>query len=131
VVKVPWDAMERQSCTSDYWQMAFLRLQVRQNAQERWAERYRNGCIRPSDNICAKVVDDSCLLKANMASNIHSHQHLMGPALMAGPMLKMEIPHLRFSTLNAIACRAHSSLRLLNIQNDLVKIIAAALTWCI
>jgi len=25
--------------------------------------------------------------KANMASNIHSHQHLMGPALMAG------VPH--------------------------------------
>jgi len=25
--------------------------------------------------------DDSCLLQANMASNIHSHQHLMGPAL--------------------------------------------------
>ena len=34
-----------------------------------------------------------------MASNIHSHQHLMGPALMAGePTLKMEFPHLRFST---------------------------------
>jgi len=32
VVEVP---RERRSCTSDYWQIAFLRLQVRKNAQER------------------------------------------------------------------------------------------------
>jgi len=54
VVKVPWDAMERRSYTSDYWQIAFLYPQVRKNAQEPQAERYRNGCIRPSDYICAK-----------------------------------------------------------------------------
>ena len=30
-----------------------------------------------------------------MASNIHLHQYLMGPALM----LKMGFPHLRFATL--------------------------------
>jgi len=37
-----------------------------------------------------------------MASNIHLHQHLMGSAPMAvGPTLKMEFPHLRFSTLTA------------------------------
>jgi len=30
-----WDAMERRSCTSDYWQTAFPHLQVRKNAQER------------------------------------------------------------------------------------------------
>ena len=29
-----------------------------------------------------KIIDDSCLLQANTASNIHSHQHLMGHALM-------------------------------------------------
>jgi len=35
-----------------------------------------------------------------MASNIHSHQHLMGPALVAGgPTLKIEFLYLRFSTL--------------------------------
>ena len=37
--------------------------------------------------------------KANMASNNHSHQHLTGPALVAGgPTLEMEFPRLRFST---------------------------------
>ena len=54
VVRVPWDAREPRSCTSDYWQIAFLHLQVRTNAQERKAERYRNGCIPPNDNIRAK-----------------------------------------------------------------------------
>ena len=35
-----------------------------------------------------------------MASNIHSRQHLMGPVFMAeGPTLKLEFPRLRFSTL--------------------------------
>ena len=34
---MPWDARERRSCTSDYWQIAFLQLQVRKNAQERYA----------------------------------------------------------------------------------------------
>jgi len=35
-----------------------------------------------------------------MASSIHSHQHLMGHAVwLGGPMLKMEFPHLKFSTL--------------------------------
>jgi len=32
---VPWAARERRSCTTDYWQIAFLDLQVRKNAQER------------------------------------------------------------------------------------------------
>ena len=35
VVEVPWDAREGRLCTSDYWQIAFLHLQVRKNAQER------------------------------------------------------------------------------------------------
>jgi len=36
-----------------------------------------------------------------MASNIHLHQHLVGPALVAGgPMLKMEFSHLTFFTLS-------------------------------
>jgi len=34
VVKVPWDAREQRSCISDYWQIAFLHLQVRKNAHE-------------------------------------------------------------------------------------------------
>jgi len=29
VVKVPWDARQRRFCTSDYWQIAFLHLEVR------------------------------------------------------------------------------------------------------
>ena len=33
------------------------------------------------DQMTLYKTDDSCLLKA---SNIHSHQHLMGPALTAG-----------------------------------------------
>jgi len=39
--------------------------------------------------------------KANMAANIHTHHRLTGPVLVAGdrPTLKMEFPHLRFSTL--------------------------------
>ena len=65
VHKVPWDARERRSCSSGYWQIALLRLQVRRNAQEeRWAERYGNGCVRPNDNILCKIIDDSCLLQA-------------------------------------------------------------------
>jgi len=35
VVKVRWDARERRSGTSGYWQIAFLHLQGRTNAQER------------------------------------------------------------------------------------------------
>ena len=35
-------------------------------------------------SVQCKIIDDSCLLQANMASHVHSHQHLMGPALMAG-----------------------------------------------
>jgi len=35
VVEVAWDARERRSCTSDYWQTAFLHLQVRKNARQR------------------------------------------------------------------------------------------------
>jgi len=50
---VPWDARERRSCTSDYWQVAFPHPLVRKNAQGRRAERYGSGCIRPSENICA------------------------------------------------------------------------------
>ena len=39
--------------------------------------------------------------KVNMASNIHLHQHLVGPALVAGgPMLKMEFSDLTFFTLS-------------------------------
>ena len=34
VHKVPWDARERRSCSSGYWQIALLQLQVRRNAQE-------------------------------------------------------------------------------------------------
>ena len=34
-----------------------------------------------------------------MALNIHLHQHLMGPDLMAGAHAEMEYPYLRFSTL--------------------------------
>jgi len=68
--------------TSDYWQKAFLHLQVRKNAQE----------------LC-KIINDSWLLQANpahMTSNIHSHQHLMGHSLVAGSTLKIEFPRLRF-----------------------------------
>ena len=37
--------------------------------------------------------------KANVASNVHSRQHLMGlPSCLQGPTLKMDFPHLRFST---------------------------------
>jgi len=43
------------SCTPDYWQIEFLYLQVRKSAQERWAERCRNG-IRPNDSICSKYL---------------------------------------------------------------------------
>jgi len=71
VAKVLWEAREQRSCTSHYWQTAFPHLQVRQH-------------------MC-KIVDDSCLLqrsdrkrKANMTLNIHLHQHLTGPAIMAG-----------------------------------------------
>jgi len=35
VVKVPRDAGEQRSCTSDYWQAAFRHLRVCENAQER------------------------------------------------------------------------------------------------
>ena len=35
VVKVPCGARERRSCTSDYWQTAFLYPRVRKNAHER------------------------------------------------------------------------------------------------
>ena len=34
-VEVAWDSREQRFCTSDYWQIAFLYLQVRINAQER------------------------------------------------------------------------------------------------
>ena len=34
VHKVPWDARERRSCSSGYWQIAFLQLQVRTTAQD-------------------------------------------------------------------------------------------------
>ena len=38
------------------------------------------------------------------------HQHLMGPALMAGgPTLKMEFPHLRFSTLTTVVDEPESA----------------------
>ena len=63
---------KRRSCISDYWQTAFLHLQVHKNAQQWKAERYVNNKLHFKKR------------KANMASNIHSHQHLMGPALMAG-----------------------------------------------
>ena len=33
VVKVPWVVRERHSCADGYWQIAFLHLQVRKNAQ--------------------------------------------------------------------------------------------------
>ena len=57
VHKVPWDARERRSCSSGYWQIALLRLQVRRNAhEERWAECYGNGCVRPNDNILCKII---------------------------------------------------------------------------
>ena len=41
VVKVPWDARKRRSCTSDYWQIAFLHLQVRNKklSYRRWTAR--------------------------------------------------------------------------------------------
>jgi len=32
VVKVLWDSSERRSCTSDYWQIAILHLQVHTGA---------------------------------------------------------------------------------------------------
>ena len=34
---LPCDAGKRRSCTSDYWQIAFLHLSVRKNAQDRQA----------------------------------------------------------------------------------------------
>jgi len=34
MVKVAWDARKQRSFTSDYWQIAFLYLRVRKNAQE-------------------------------------------------------------------------------------------------
>ena len=73
VVKLPWNTRERRSCTSDYWHIAFLHLQIRKNAQEWQVVRYINKTQVPIEK-----------RKANMASNIHSHQHLMGPALVAG-----------------------------------------------
>ena len=53
--ELPWDALERRSCTSDYWQIAFPYLQVRKNAQE-WL----------------------------YTPNIHSHERLMVLVRMAG-----------------------------------------------
>jgi len=61
-----------------------------------------NGCVCVCMCVCVRVCVRVYRLrkrKANMASNIHSHQHLMGPAIMTGGMLKIEFPHLRFSTL--------------------------------
>jgi len=40
-------------------------------------------CTTKWQLVC-KMIDDSCLLQANIASNVHSHQHLMRPALVAG-----------------------------------------------
>ena len=34
-----------------------------------------------------------------MASNIHSHQHMIGPVLMAGGHAENGVPYFRFSTL--------------------------------
>ena len=82
MVKVRWEARERRSCMLPLiiGKKAFLYLRVRTNAQE----------------LC-KIIDDSRLLQANpahMTSNIHSHRHLMGPALVAGGTLKIEFPRL-------------------------------------
>ena len=86
VVKVRWDARQRRSCASYCWQILFLHLQVHNDAQELQAECYRNGCTVYM-TMCPKLIKHKYRLwkrKANMASNIHSHQHLMGPALTAG-----------------------------------------------
>ena len=103
---------------NNYRQIAFLPLQVRKNAQERQSLwhfcmhgasvqtdttklKWRSSVTLYVLTICNNKTQVNRLRKrkANMASNIHSHQHLMGPALMAGePTLKMEFPHLRFST---------------------------------
>ena len=88
----------------DYWQIAFL--------QPKFVKVGLGGTLQERlhttkwQHLC-KMIDGSCLLqagsvviwslikheyrlrkrKANVASNIHSHQHLMGHALMMGPAL--------------------------------------------
>ena len=86
MVKLPRDASEQRSCTSVYWQIAFLHFQVRKKIYMN-GKRNATGTVvydQITTSVQCKIIDDSCLLQANMASNVHSHQHLMGPALMAG-----------------------------------------------
>jgi len=113
VVKVPWDGRERRSCTSDYWQIAFLYFQVRKNAQEPQAERrYRNGCIRPSDNISVNnwrqlLVTGKYGIEYSLASASD------GPCLHGwGTTLKMDFPHLRFSSFRLTTASSHHGLAL-------------------
>ena len=129
-VKVTWDAREWRSCISDYWQIAFLHLQVRK--MHRNGKQNVTGTVIIYDQITTPVhltqqnwieghlwhymsllyiwslIKQKYRLrkrKANMASNIHLHQQLMGPALLArgpwwnlGAHAEMKFPHLRFST---------------------------------
>ena len=102
-----WNARERRICTSGYWQVAFPHLQVRKNTQEQYVGRYsRNGRIRPVDNICAEQLitnktqvqtekkKGKCGIEYSLASASD------GPRPRGWrPTLKMEFPHLRFSTL--------------------------------
>jgi len=80
------------SCTSD-WQRAFLYLQVCKNAQERHAER----CISKTQvQIEKKKGKYGIEYSLTSASDGFCARGWM-------PMLKMEFPHLRFSTLATTA----------------------------
>ena len=96
---MPWDAREQRSCTSDYWQIAFLHLQVYKNAQERYRQN-ATGTVE-YDQMTTSVQNWRQLLiagKYGIKCSLASAPD--GPCLMAGgPMLKMEFPHLKFSTL--------------------------------
>jgi len=55
VVRVPWDARERCSCTSDYWKTSFMHLQVRNKCTGTVGGTLQELLyIRPNDDICAK-----------------------------------------------------------------------------
>ena len=105
VVKVPWDAREQCSCTSDWYQIAFLDsctakfVKYTQRVGGTLQERVRMRTTKWR-HLC-KMTDDSCLLQANMASNIHSHQWRMGSALMAGGTLKVRGPRWEWSSLTS------------------------------
>jgi len=93
VVKVLWDTKERHFCTSDYWQIAILHLQVRTGTVGGTLQELL--CTTKCQHLC-KMIDDSCLLQAHGVTTSASHG--WGFTLnFRGPRRK--VPHLRFSTL--------------------------------